>query len=155
GDLTTRWSRAFSDPQWLKIDRKSAVPGSRVELRWENASSSDYDVQISSDGTVFNNLYTDSAGNGGVADIGGPTGTGRYLRIYSRSRNTAYGNSLFEVEVYSSPASCPVGCASDPLTPMGALASSTEQAAFPASDAIDGDLATRWSSAFSDPQWLK
>src|ERR1700743_3873404 len=34
-------------------------------------------------------------------------------------------------------------------------ASSTENASFPAADATDGNLGTRWSSAFSDPQWLQ
>ncbi|SDZ15501.1 F5/8 type C domain-containing protein [Micromonospora pattaloongensis] len=34
-------------------------------------------------------------------------------------------------------------------------ASSTESVAFPAAAAVDGDTATRWSSGFSDPQWLQ
>jgi len=34
-------------------------------------------------------------------------------------------------------------------------ASSTEQAATPASAAVDGNAGTRWASAFSDPQWLQ
>ncbi|WP_063753315.1 family 20 glycosylhydrolase, partial [Streptomyces sp. NRRL S-87] len=34
-------------------------------------------------------------------------------------------------------------------------ASSTETAAFPAAAATDGDPATRWSSAYADPQWLQ
>ncbi|HEX4704064.1 MAG TPA: discoidin domain-containing protein, partial [Pseudonocardiaceae bacterium] len=34
-------------------------------------------------------------------------------------------------------------------------ASSTENANFPASNATDGNTGTRWSSAFSDPQWLQ
>ncbi|MBD3007306.1 MULTISPECIES: discoidin domain-containing protein [unclassified Streptomyces] len=33
-------------------------------------------------------------------------------------------------------------------------ASSTETPAFPASHAVDGDDFTRWSSAYSDDQWL-
>ena len=36
-----------------------------------------------------------------------------------------------------------------------ATASSTENASFPASSAVDGNTGTRWSSAFSDPQWLE
>ena len=36
-----------------------------------------------------------------------------------------------------------------------ATASSTESVAFPASSAVDGDNGTRWSSGFSDPQWLQ
>ena len=34
-------------------------------------------------------------------------------------------------------------------------ASSSESAAFPASAAVDGNTGTRWSSQFSDPQWLQ
>src|SRR5947209_19212633 len=36
-----------------------------------------------------------------------------------------------------------------------ATASSTENASFPASNAVDGNTGTRWSSAFSDPQWIE
>jgi len=36
-----------------------------------------------------------------------------------------------------------------------AAASSTENASFPAQNAADGNTATRWSSAFADPQWLE
>ena len=36
-----------------------------------------------------------------------------------------------------------------------ATASSTENASFPAGNAVDGNQGTRWSSAFSDPQWVQ
>jgi hypothetical protein len=36
-----------------------------------------------------------------------------------------------------------------------ATASSLESAAFPASNAVDGNAGTRWSSTFADPQWLQ
>src|ERR1700761_2532899 len=36
-----------------------------------------------------------------------------------------------------------------------ATASSTESSAYPAADAVDGSTTTRWSSAFSDPQWVE
>ncbi|GAA2810129.1 discoidin domain-containing protein [Kitasatospora sp. CM 4170] len=36
-----------------------------------------------------------------------------------------------------------------------ATASSTENAALAAGNAVDGDPGTRWSSAFADPQWLQ
>ncbi|MGP3983044.1 discoidin domain-containing protein [Streptomyces sp. KR80] len=36
-----------------------------------------------------------------------------------------------------------------------ATASSTESASFPASNAVDGNASTRWSSQFSDPQWIQ
>lgn len=47
--------------------------------------------------------------------------------------------------------------AADQLLSQGrpATASSTENASFPASAAVDGDPGTRWSSAFADPQWVQ
>jgi hypothetical protein len=47
--------------------------------------------------------------------------------------------------------------AADALLSQGRLttASSTESAAFPAPAATDGNTGTRWSSGFSDPQWLQ
>lgn len=36
-----------------------------------------------------------------------------------------------------------------------ATASSQENVAFPAANAVDGNATTRWSSAFADPQWLQ
>ncbi|MEU9845254.1 discoidin domain-containing protein, partial [Actinomadura sp. NPDC048032] len=44
---------------------------------------------------------------------------------------------------------------SDAALNRPATASSTENASFPASAAVDGDPATRWSSAFGDPQWIQ
>jgi hypothetical protein len=47
--------------------------------------------------------------------------------------------------------------AAGPLISQGrpALASSQENAAAPASAAVDGNAGTRWSSQFSDPQWIR
>ncbi|HEV7654483.1 MAG TPA: discoidin domain-containing protein [Mycobacteriales bacterium] len=55
------------------------------------------------------------------------------------------------------PALTPAAGAVDPLLSQGrpATASSTENAAFPASAAVDGNTGTRWSSAAADPQWLQ
>ena len=36
-----------------------------------------------------------------------------------------------------------------------ATVSSIENSSYPASNAVDGNSSTRWSSQFSDPQWLQ
>src|SRR5262245_45910576 len=46
-------------------------------------------------------------------------------------------------------------CAAGALPITSASASSAESAALGAGNAIDGNASTRWSSAFSDPQWLQ
>ncbi len=154
---TTRWSSAFSDPQWIRLDLGVSRYVNRVVLYWEAAASRDYDIQVSQDGVTFTTVYTDANGNGGVDSVGNLNAVGRYVRIYSRSRTTQYGNSLWEVEVFGdpSPTCAAASCTQNLLNDSGASASSLENANFPATAAIDSNLSTRWSSAYSDPQWLR
>jgi hypothetical protein len=104
GNTTTRWSSLFADPQWIYVDLGASRHVSRVRLTWEAAASRDYDVQVaSSTAGPWTNLFTTAVGDGGVDDLGGLNGTGRYVRMYSRARTTAYGNSLFEFAVLGDP----------------------------------------------------
>jgi Glycosyl hydrolase catalytic core/F5/8 type C domain/DUF5010 C-terminal domain len=100
GNTSTRWSSAFTDPQWIRLDLGGVKTVSRIVLRWEAAYSSSYDIQISNDAVAWTKLYTDTAGNGGVDDLA-ISGSGRYLQLNSYKRGTAYGSSLYEFEVYS------------------------------------------------------
>ena len=43
GDITTRWSSASSDPQWIQVDLGSVQNIARVRLIWENAFALSYD----------------------------------------------------------------------------------------------------------------
>ena len=104
GDLTTRWSSAFSDPQWITVDLGSVQNVTRVRLNWENASAESYSIQLSPDNTTWTTVYTTTNGPGSINDLAA-LGSGRYVRMYSTQRNTAYGNSLWEFEVYPSPQS--------------------------------------------------
>ncbi|MFI7547615.1 glycosyl hydrolase [Actinoplanes sp. NPDC049599] len=50
----------------------------------------------------------------------------------------------------------PPTCTTGPLLSQGKTATaSSVEAGYPANLAVDGDAATRWSSAFADPQWLQ
>lgn len=235
GSATTRWSSAFADPQWLRIDLGAKKKISRVRLDWETAAAKDYRVEVSDDGNNFTQIASRSglvSQQHRIDDITGLSGAGRYVRIYSTARSTAWGNSLWEAEVFgdadplctppgtptctdgikngsetdvdcggscvakcqngkacgastdcvsnlcsggicqaaptctdgvkngtetgvdcggSCPA-CPSSCSSNALPRSSASATSVENANFPASLAIDGNAATRWSSAFADPQ---
>jgi cysteine-rich repeat protein len=269
GSMATRWSSGFSDPQWLYVDLGTQRRIKRVVLRWENAASSSYDVQVADSASgPWATIAADEAANGGTDDITNLNANGRYVRMYSRSRTTQWGNSIWEFEVYGdlsptcgAPVTCGNGaldsgeecddgntvnddvcsnacvqarctdgvrnqgetgtdcggpcsacvvcgdgvvegaeqcddgnavnndtcsnacitatcsdgvqnqgetgidcggpcvacsaiCMVDRLTTAGATASSIETGTTPASAAIDGSMATRWSSGFSDPQWL-
>jgi hypothetical protein len=121
GNAGTRWSSAWGDPQWIRIDLGANYAISRVVLRWEAAYARGYQVQLSADGTNWTSIYTTGTGDGGVDDLGGLSGSGRYLRIYGTARATQWGYSLWEIEAYGSgvaPTSTPPST-STPTTPGG------------------------------------
>jgi type 1 glutamine amidotransferase len=99
---TTRWSSAFSDPQWIRVDLGSVRPISRVRLQWEAAYGRDYQIQTSPDGTAWTTLRTVTGGNGGEDDHPGLSATARYVRILGTARGTPYGYSLYSFEVHGS-----------------------------------------------------
>src|SRR2546427_9034494 len=47
GNPGTRWSSAFSDPQWMQIDLGASLPITRVRLNWEAAYALAYQIQVS------------------------------------------------------------------------------------------------------------
>ncbi len=102
GDLTTRWSSAYSDPQWITMDLGSVQNITRVRLNWETASAESYSIQLSPDNTNWTTVYTTTNGPGSINDLAA-LGSGRYVRMYGTQRNTAYGYSLWEFEVYPTP----------------------------------------------------
>jgi uncharacterized protein YndB with AHSA1/START domain len=153
GNTGTRWSSAFSDPQWLQVDLGASATISQVVLTWEAAYASSFQVQVSGTGTGgWTNIFSTTTGTGGTQTVN-VAGTGRFVRMNGTARSTVYGYSLFEFQVYGSfTGGC--GTANAALN-RPATASSVENAASPASAAVDGNTGTRWSSAFSDPQWLQ
>jgi hypothetical protein len=153
GNTGTRWSSAFSDPQWLQVDLGSTASITQVVLQWEAAYATAFRIQTSPDGSTWTTIYSTTTGTGGTQTLT-VTGSGRYIRMYGTARATQYGYSLWEFQVYGSLSGSTCGTANAALN-QPATASSTENATFPASAAVDGNTGTRWSSAFSDPQWLQ
>ncbi len=153
GNTGTRWSSAFSDPQWLQVDLGASASITQVVLQWEAAYAKAFQIQTSNDGTAWTTIYSTTTGTGGTQTLN-VTGSGRYVRMYGTARATQYGYSLWEFGVYGSLSGGGCGTANAALN-QPATASSTEGGGFPASAAVDGSTGTRWSSAFSDPQWLR
>jgi hypothetical protein len=153
GDAGTRWASAFGDPQWLRVDLGARATVNQVVLRWEAAYARAFQIQVSADGTTWTTVYTTTTGAGGNQTLN-VTGAGRYVRFYGTARGTAYGYSLWEFQVLGTfdTAAC---AGTDLARNHPATASSAESAATSASAAVDGNTATRWSSTFSDPQWLR
>jgi hypothetical protein len=153
GNTGTRWSSAFSDPQWLQVDLGSSATISQVVLQWETAYATAFQIQTSNDATTWTSVYATTTGTGGTQTLN-ISGTGRYVRMYGTARATGYGYSLWEFQVYGTVGGTSCSTTDSALN-QPATASSLESAANPASAAVDGNTGTRWSSAFSDPQWLQ
>lgn len=99
GNPGTRWSSAFSDPQWIRVDLGGTATVNQVVLSWEAAYARTFQVQISSDGNNWTNLYSTANGTGGTQTLD-VDGSGRYVRVYGTARATPYGYSLWELSVY-------------------------------------------------------
>ncbi|MEW9515499.1 family 20 glycosylhydrolase [Streptomyces tubercidicus] len=101
GDYGTRWSSAHTDSEWIQVDLGSTKRIDRVTLNWEAAFGKGYKIQVSDDGTNWTTVYTTTTGDGGVDDLTGLSGSGRYVRVLGTERATTFGYSLHEFEVYA------------------------------------------------------
>jgi len=153
GNAGTRWSSAFSDPQWLEVDLGATANLSSVTLEWEAAYATAFQIQVSNDNSNWTTIYSTTTGTGGTQNLS-VTGSGRYVRMYGTARATQYGYSLWEFQVYGTPGGSGFCGTVDAALNRPTAASSVENATFTPSGATDGNTGTRWSSTFSDPQWL-
>jgi hypothetical protein len=101
GNLNTRWSSAFSDPQWLRVDLGGTATISQVALRWESAYATAFQIQVSADANIWTSIYATTTGTGGAQNLA-VSGSGRYVRVYGTARANGYGYSLWEFQVYGS-----------------------------------------------------
>ncbi|WIM96938.1 discoidin domain-containing protein [Actinoplanes oblitus] len=99
GNTGSRWSSAFSDPQWLQVDLGSSQSISRVELNWETAAAKAFQIQVSDNASSWTSIYSTTTSTGGNQNLS-VSGTGRYVRMYGTQRTTGYGYSLWEFKVY-------------------------------------------------------
>jgi beta-glucanase (GH16 family) len=154
GNVTTRWSSTFSDPQWVQVDLGQSYNINHVTLTWEASCARAYQIQTSANGTAWTTVHTNNNSPGGIQDIEF-TSTGRYIRVLATARASQWGDSLYEFAVYGTPGNGGPGPGTLLSQGHPATASSTENAGTPASAAVDGNTGTRWSSAFADPQWVQ
>ncbi|MFB7502799.1 discoidin domain-containing protein [Streptomyces broussonetiae] len=158
GDAGTRWSSAWQDDQWIRVDLGSVQSFDRVDLVWEQAYALTFTVQVSEDGEQ----WTDAAsvdntavplpfnsGDAGLRVTDFEASTARYLRLSCGIRNTSWGNSLWSLAVIDSSAPGTDLALHQPAT------ASSEEDGHPAAQATDGNPGTRWSSAYEDHQWIQ
>src|SRR3984893_12773876 len=142
GNTTTRWSSAFSDPQWLEVDLGATATVDKVVLNWEAAYATAFQIQTSNDNATWTPIYSTTTGTGGIQNLT-VSGSGRYIRMNGTARATGYGYSLWEFQVCGN---IGTGCGTANVAQgKPTTASSTENAGTPAANATDGNTTTRWS----------
>ena len=118
GDLSTRWSSAFSDPQWLQLDLGANADITGFTINWEAAFATAYHIEVSNDATTWTQVYSTTSGSGGTENITVPAGTsGRYVRLTGTARTTIggaqYGYSIYEFQVLGTFTQTAVSTSSD------------------------------------------
>ncbi|MFI7386383.1 discoidin domain-containing protein [Streptomyces sp. NPDC049813] len=58
GDPGTRWGSAYADDQWIQVDLGAARAFDRVALLWERAYPKTYTIQVSDDGSTWQDVET-------------------------------------------------------------------------------------------------
>ena len=99
GNFATRWSSAFADNQYLLIDLGHPRQITALEINWEAAYASSYEILLSTDSSNWLTAYSTTAGTGGIEHINITPQTARYIKINCIQRATEWGSSIYEVVV--------------------------------------------------------
>ncbi|KGO94601.1 glycosyl hydrolase [Flavobacterium subsaxonicum] len=129
-------SAEIQNQQYVQIDLGSTQPITKVSLNWEAAFAKGYGIQVSTNGSTWTSVATETNGNGGIDDITLNT-SGRYVRVVFNERGTIYAYSLWEVSIFNGATLLSLN--------KTATAASTEANYF-ATSLTDGNTGTRWAS---------
>jgi hypothetical protein len=100
GDLSTRWSTEFTDPQWICIDLGKDYIINRIKLTWESAYGHTYNIEVSADSTDWIQVFATQDGDGGEDEIDFDPVKARYVRLNGLERGTPWGYSIYEFQVF-------------------------------------------------------
>ena len=112
GNSGTRFAAggACPDKTWYILDLGNNYDVTKVRINWEAAHPSAYVLEISQDGQTFTQLKQVTNAAAGWVETS-VSGMGRFLRIREVTRALAqYGMSMWELEVYGTPASVDNAC---------------------------------------------
>lgn len=101
-NMDTRWESNSSDNEWIAVELGGAFMLNRVVIEWEGAYASDYAIETSLDGLNWFVAAEVTDGKGGRETVDLPDIPASELRVACRKRATAWGNSIYELEVYGS-----------------------------------------------------
>jgi|HubBroStandDraft_1064217.scaffolds.fasta_scaffold07473_3 hypothetical protein len=116
-NFSTRWESLFQvDPSWIEVDFGVPVYFSEIDILWQSACASAYDVDVSSDATTWTTLKSLTTNpvvwqeaptawmNDDVEKI---SAVGRYVRVHGTKRaQSQEGYSIWEMRAFGANAAC-------------------------------------------------
>lgn len=162
GDSSTRWSSAWNDGEWIMVDLGTICTVGCVNIEWEDAYASTYTIMWSQDNITWYTASTSTIHSSAKTTNMFYNRPVRYIKVVCDKRATVYGSSIYELEVMGSKPTTEVETTTEEVvTPTTNLAlgknvvsSSNEDTSLVAANAVDGDVSTRWSSAWRDGEWI-
>ena len=155
GNTGTRWSSAFSDPQWIQVDLGATATIDQVTLNWEAAYARSFQIQVSANGDHLDDHLQHHDRHRRHADPRRqrhrPVRPDERHRPGHRRTATRCGSSRSSARS----ARRRLRHRQRGAGPAGHRVLDRERRRSRPSAAVDGNTGTRWSSAFSDPQWIQ
>ena len=99
-DGNTRWSSQYYDKQNFIVDLWEVHTVASVKIAWEDAYASQFQVQLSTDNSLWKTVYENYEAKGGTMVINFSPMKAQYVKIYCIKRATEFGFSIHEFEIY-------------------------------------------------------
>lgn len=99
GDVETSWQGAETNDEWIQVDLGAVKAINTVNINWETAFASKYEIQVSTDGETWTTVKKEAGTKGEVTSTFEAV-RARYVRMQGIKRATQYGYCIFELEVY-------------------------------------------------------
>ncbi|MDD5645332.1 MAG: discoidin domain-containing protein [bacterium] len=140
GNMGTRWSSKFEDPQWIQIDLLENRELAGLTIFWEDAFASSYDVLLSEDAENWVKVFGTSGSDGKTDDIYFKKAEARYIKIVCNKRATGWGASILEVTLKEPGETPDIKVSSGETDPLNIM---------------DGDFSTCWNSGGADSEQVE
>lgn len=103
GVATTRWSSDRLGDQWWQVDLGKRRSVDRVQVDWEDAYASRYQIQTSLNGTSWDTAAETTQSAAGSRTTAFSSRAARYVRVLGVTRGSQYGMSFYEARVLGPP----------------------------------------------------
>lgn len=99
----TRWSSAQKNGEWWQVDLQHQIKPSMISMLWHNEYAKKYNIQISTDGNIWQSYAVNDAFTGGTS-TNSNTGDlfGRYVRVNCVERSGQWEASIKTFNLYGS-----------------------------------------------------